>query len=95
MDSLNMKESKLIEQAIEQATYRELFETALNMARRDSEATGDRYVPMGTFDGNWAVVDAWLSVIVLRGISFEIALNQAEELSKMQRVKDLENKGGE
>lgn len=69
----------------------ELFDIAIQNAVRDSEATGDRFVPMGTFDGFWAVLDAKDQSIISRGLSFETALNDAQILSDNERefiVKD-------
>jgi hypothetical protein len=60
-------------------------------AKRDAEATGDRYVPVGTFNTFWAVVDAQMQEIVSSGHNFEVALNKAEELSKLNQIAVLES----
>lgn len=64
----------------------------LELAKQDSLATGDRFVPEceSTNTGDWCVVDAHMENIVARGLQFGNALGYAKDLSILNEVSVLE-----
>lgn len=60
-------------------------------AREDSLVTGDRFVPgcRGDHDSkklNWCVIDTHREEITEHGLAFDVALDHAEWLSRLDRL---------
>jgi len=65
------------------------FHQFFDNAKRDSIATGDRFVPQLSSNGFWCVVDAHLENIIESGLEFRIALSRAKELSEHDNIQQL------
>lgn len=59
--------------------------TIMELAKENSEATGDRFVPVceSTNTGEWCVVDSELKNVVARGLKFPMAVEHALRLSSI------------
>lgn len=82
---------QILDEALKNETHWHHQDLIYQQARQASEDTGDRFVPVGTFNGFWAVMDAERMEPVSSGHDFYAALNKAEELSRLDKVSKLEN----